>query len=116
MDWSSLAAFNLALLVAIASPGPSFLFLTRQTLARGRAVGLRTALGLGTMAALWTLMALLGLDRLFAVFPWVYGVMTLGGAIYLISIAVRTWRNAEVPVDDEAAQRGTQGAFLSGML
>ncbi|MEM7724509.1 MAG: LysE family transporter, partial [Pseudomonadota bacterium] len=72
MDLAHLIAFNLALLAAIASPGPSLLFLIRTTLAEGRAAGLAAAIGLGVMAALWTGAALLGLDALFSLFPWAY--------------------------------------------
>ena len=47
----------------------------RATLSGGRAQGIATGLGLGTMAALWTGMALLGLEAIFTLFPWAYLAM-----------------------------------------
>lgn len=110
-----LIAFNLTLLAAIAMPGPSLLFLTRTALAHGRAAGVAAALGLALMAALWTLAALLGLQTLFALFPWAFALMKTAGALYLLWIALQTWRHARAPVG--AAPAATQRRFfLSGML
>lgn len=115
MEFTHILAFNLALLAAIASPGPSILFLLRSSLANGRQTGLITGLGLGVMAALWTLMALLGLDGLFRLFPWAYMALKSIGALYLIYIAINLWRHARQPVATDVAQ-SNQRAFLSGML
>jgi len=115
MEPAHLILFNLALLAAIASPGPSLLFVIRNTLAGGRRVGLLTAAGLGCMAALWTLAALLGLDGLFTLFPWAYGAIKTLGALYLIWIAITTWRAARAPVGASPTLSGRR-AFWSGMM
>ncbi len=116
MEFAHLLAFNLALLAAIASPGPSLLYLIKTTLTNGRGAGIAAAAGLAVMAALWTLAALLGLDGIFALFPWAYALLKTLGAAYLIWIAVQTWRHARTPVPEgtEAASRGR--AFLSGLM
>lgn len=98
MGWEHVLAFNLTLLAAIASPGPSLLFLTRTSMAEGRGAGIAAALGLGLMAAVWTGAALLGLNALFVLFPWAYAAVKTVGAAYLIWIAVQTWRHARQPV------------------
>ena len=115
MTLAHLIAFNLTLLAAIAVPGPSLLFLTRTALAHGRAAGIAAALGLGLMAAIWTLAALLGLQTLFALFPWAFVVMKTAGALYLLWIAMQTWRHARAPLGavPPVSQRRF---FLSGML
>lgn len=115
LEWAQILAFNLTLLAAIASPGPSLLFLIRTTLADGRGAGLAAATGLACMAALWTGAALLGLDALFGLFPWAYSAVKIGGAAYLIWIAVQTWRNARSPAGP-AAGAGRGRAFLQGLL
>ncbi|WP_366140465.1 LysE family transporter [uncultured Tateyamaria sp.] len=111
---SELLAFNTVLLAALASPGAAMLFITRMTVASGRIAGIATGLGLGTAAAMWTLAALLGLEAVFAVFPWTYTALKLGGAAYLIWIALQTWRSARDPLGDAPTARGR--AFLSGLL
>ncbi len=77
--------------------------------------GLATAAGLGLMAALWTLMALLGLNGLFLLFPWAYTTLKTLGAVFLIYIAWKTWRHARQPVTNAQQPTGRR-AFLSGML
>ncbi len=109
-----LLAFNTVLLAALLSPGAAMLFITRATVTGGRAAGIATGIGLGTAAALWTLAALLGLEAVFALFPWTYTALKMGGALYLIWIAVHTWRNAHNPLGNAPAPKGR--AILSGML
>ena len=115
MEPAHLIAFNLTLLAAMAAPGPAMLLALRATLSGGRAHGIATGLGLGTMAAAWTLMALLGLDALFALFPWAYMAMKIAGALYLMWIAVRLWRDARATLTGAAAPTARRRAFLTGL-
>ncbi|MCP4385089.1 MAG: LysE family transporter [Hyphomicrobiales bacterium] len=114
MNIEHLAAFNLALLVALISPGPALLYALRTTLSSGRAAGVATGCGLATMAATWTLMALLGLDGVFRLFPWAYTVCKILGALYLIMVAWKTWRAAADPIETSAQPNAR--AFLGGLL
>ncbi len=114
MTIDSLVAFNLVLLAALASPGAALLYAIKTTVAAGRAAGLATGAGLGLMAACWTLAALLGLEGLFRLFPWTYTILKVGGALYLIWIAIQTWRHARDPVGETDRPMGH--AFLSGLL
>jgi len=111
---AELVAFNTVLLAALLSPGAAMLFITRATVTGGRAAGIATGLGLGTAAAFWTLAALLGLEAVFTLFPWTYTALKVGGALYLMWIAVQTWRNARAPLGAAPLPRGR--AVLSGML
>lgn len=114
MSWEALLAFNLVLLAALASPGAAMLFVIKTTVSSGRLAGIMTGIGLGTAAAGWTLAAFLGLESLFALFPWAYGTLKVAGALYLIWIAVQTWRHARDPVGASAARHGR--SFVTGML
>ena len=98
MGIEHIVAFNLALLAALVSPGPALLYALRMTLSSGRTAGIATGCGLAVMAATWTLMALLGLEGLFRLFPWAYTIFKFVGAFYLIYVAWRTWRNAYKPL------------------
>ena len=114
MSAESLLAFNLVLAAAIASPGAALLYFVKTTVSAGKAAGIAAGAGLGAMAALWTLAALLGLESLFALFPWAYTSVKVAGALYLIWLAVQTWRHAHVPLT--RATRRTGRAFVSGVL
>ena len=114
MTFEQMAAFNVVLLVAIASPGPALLFAIRTTLSAGRRAGISTGLGLGLMAATWTLMALLGLDAVFRLFPWAYMAAKTAGAAYLLYIAFQMWRGARADVSENT--RLVQHSFRQGFM
>ena len=114
MGLAELIAINLALTVSILSPGAAFLLSVRASVSGGRRTGIATGLGLACMASLWTLAALLGLDALFALFPWAYTALKVGGACYLIYLAVTTWRGASKPLNDQS--KPPQRAFIDGFL
>ncbi|QUJ77832.1 LysE family transporter [Sulfitobacter albidus] len=114
MTVESLLAFNAVLIASILSPGAAFLMAVRTTVAAGRRAGVVTGLGLGLMASLWTLAALLGLEAVFTLFPWAFTALKIGGAAYLMYLAVMTWRGADrsLSADVKPARR----AFAEGML
>ena len=113
MTIGQLIAFNLALLAAIVSPGPALLVAIRTTLGEGRKAGIAIGLGLGTMAATWTLAALLGFELVFQLFPWAYAAVKTLGAAYLVYVAYKMWRGARDPI--VAHRRLVQHAFIQGV-
>ena len=114
MTWEQLVAFNIALLVAIASPGPALLMATHTSASRGRAAGVAAGVGLGLMAAIWTMMALLGLAVVFELFPMVYIGAKIAGGAYLLFLAYKMWRNASAPINARIPPAGH--AFRQGFL
>ena len=115
MDWTHLLAFNATLLAALASPGPAMLIALQATLTGGRSQGIRTGLGLAIMASVWTGMALLGLDAIFALFPWAYVSAKVVGALYLIWLAVKMWRTARAPLDPPEQGKFARHAIVTGL-
>ncbi|MFL4470921.1 LysE family transporter [Tateyamaria armeniaca] len=111
---ADLIAFNVVLMAAIAAPGAALLYFIKTTVASGRVAGMLTGIGLGTAAAMWTLAALLGLEAVFTLFPWIYTALKIGGALYLIWIAIQTWRHARDALGEAPMPKGR--AILSGML
>ena len=114
MTAESLVAFNLLLLAALASPGAAMFFVIRTTMTAGRGAGILTGIGLGFAACCWTLAAFAGLESVFALFPWAYVMLKGAGALYLIWIAVQTWRHAHDRLSDAPASH--HRSFLAGML
>jgi threonine/homoserine/homoserine lactone efflux protein len=72
--------------LAVMSPGPDLAMVTRQTLAHGRAAGVRTALGIGSGIAFHVGYALFGLALAIEHFPSLLGALKLVGAILLLWI------------------------------
>ena len=114
MTLGQLLAFNVALLFAIASPGPALLVAVQTTLRSGRAAGIAVGAGLGAMAATWTLLAAGGLGLVFERLPWLYGAMRTAGALYLFYLAYRMWTSAADP--PKARSVPQRQAFLRGIL
>jgi threonine/homoserine/homoserine lactone efflux protein len=116
------ALLGLALvhLLAVASPGPSTVLVIQTSAVAGRRGGLLAALAMMAGALLWAAAALFGLQVLFARFEWLYLAFRIGGAIYLIYLAVQLWRHArdplpEIPVGRAIRLTGWQG-FLRALL
>lgn len=113
---AAFAGILLTVLIGAISPGPSFLFVARTSLARSRAGGIAAALGMGVGGAAFALLALLGLRAVFASLPWLYAALKLGGGAYLVYIGIQMWRGSKQPLDtnglagDGSGQRGR--AFL----
>ena len=120
LDSASIITFNLVLLAAILSPGPAFLFIVTTSLSRGRAAGFAAGLGLGSMAALWTLLAVLGLEALMELVPGLYLAIRIAGAGYLLWIAVDLWRDNGPPDTEPSGEQvfsgGLHHLFMRGFI
>ena len=98
MQIDHILAFNAALLIALISPGPAFLLVLRTGVSCGKSAGLALGAGQGVAAAFWTLAALAGLEGVFHLFPWAYSAVKIVGALYLMYLAWRLWKQAADPV------------------
>ena len=90
------------------------LMATQTSLSAGCAAGIAVGAGLGLMAAIWTMMALLGFGVVFELFPFLYVGAKTAGAAYLLYIAYRMWRSAGFP--PKALIKPTGRAFRQGFL
>jgi RhtB (resistance to homoserine/threonine) family protein len=114
----TLATIGFIHLLAVMSPGPSFLITARTAVARSRADGIKVALGLGAGTIVWSAGALLGLNFLFHQFPWLFFSMKVAGALFLLWIALQIFRHAADPVEiNEAASNANEhNPLLRGFL
>jgi threonine/homoserine/homoserine lactone efflux protein len=73
--WTILA-IAAAQLVAVVSPGPSFLITARTAVVRSRGDGMKVAAGLAAGTIVWAGAALFGLNALFQALPALFLVMS----------------------------------------
>lgn len=89
-------------LVAAVTPGPNLLATLRASLASGRGAGLAVVVGIALASMIWAIASLLGISLLFALAPWLYGLLLTLGALYLIwmgaNLLYSAWRPARAPV------------------
>ena len=92
----------------------ALIYALRVSIVEGRRAGILTGIGLGLVAAMWTGLALLGLDRVFALVPFAYGALKIGGALYLLWVAWKTWRDARAPLSEAARSVRPGRSLLRG--
>lgn len=113
----TLLSIGLVQLLAVMSPGPSFLITARTAVAQSRADGVKVALGLGAGTIVWVVAALLGLNVLFRALPILFMAMKVVGALFLLWIAFQIFRHAAAPLT-LAGPKGEAVAnpFMKGFL
>lgn len=117
---SSLAIFGavaLAHLLAVASPGPDFIVVSRQALQHGRAAGLWTAWGIATGIAFHACWGLLGLTWLLERAPYVIEWLRHAGAAFLLWMGVSALRAQPAAPGSTASPSAAaaQGSYWIGL-
>ena len=103
-------------LLAVISPGPSFLITARTAVARSRIEGVKVAAGLSLGTVVWSGGALFGLNVLFHAVPALFLAMKVAGALFLLWIAWQIFRHAAEPLDMQMAADGNHGnSFWKGV-
>lgn len=96
--FTTLFAIAATLAIGAISPGPSFVFVAQNAVARSRNHGLITALGTGVGAAIFALLALLGLQAFLLAVPVAYTALKVVGGIYLLWLAYKIIRHSRSPL------------------
>ena len=112
----TLLSIGLIQLLAVISPGPSFLITARTAVAQSRADGVKVALGLGAGTVIWSSAALLGLNAVFHAVPVLFMGMKVAGALFLLYIAYMIFRHAAEPLRIEATADKVGNPFVKGFL
>ncbi len=114
---SVLISIGLVQMLAVISPGPSFLITARTAVAGSRGDGVKVALGLGAGTVIWSSAALLGLNVVFHAIPILFLGMKILGALFLLWIAFQIFRHAAEPIKlDEAGAEAVSNPFMKGFL
>jgi threonine/homoserine/homoserine lactone efflux protein len=102
--------------VAVVTPGPNFLAAARIAAGRDRRAGLAAVLGIGAGTLLWGLAGCLGVRAMFALAPWLFGVLKLLGAVYLVAMGGRIIAASFKPVSGPTAAPSRRSAVWLGFL
>ena len=115
-DLLTLLSIGLIQLLAVISPGPSFLITARTAVAQSRLDGIKVALGLGAGTVIWSSAALLGLNAVFHAVPVLFMGMKVAGALFLLYIAYMIFRHAAEPLRIEGGADAVGNPFVKGFL
>jgi threonine/homoserine/homoserine lactone efflux protein len=115
--FASLGLFTAAWLVLLVSPGPDFAATIQRAASRSRREGVMVALGITAGLAVWSTGSLLGLAVLLTTAAWLYDLLRLAGAAYLIYLGLRAIIRAACSADSvPAACADRRSAFWVGFL
>jgi threonine efflux protein len=110
-------------LLAVASPGPTLIVVTSHAIAGQRRAGFMVTIGVLLATATWASLAAAGLGTLIAQFTWLYLVLRIAGAAYLIYLGVKMLLGAArgVPVElkktagSPSGWRAVRAGFLTNV-
>ncbi|UVJ44821.1 LysE family transporter [Pseudomonas sp. LS1212] len=121
MYWTEFLAVALIHLLAVASPGPDFAVVVRESVTHGRRAGTWTALGVGTAIFLHVGYSLLGIGLIVSQSIVLFNALKWAAAAYLVYIGIKALRAG--PASPEAAavaastvERTPRGAFVAGFM
>ena len=101
------------------SPGPTSIYVAKNSIAISRKHGLFTALGTGTGAAVFGLLAVLGLQAFLLAVPSAYVALKICGGIYLLWLAFKIIKHAKEPIntdEDSNTQMSLRRAYTTGLI
>lgn len=120
MYWTEFLTVALVHLLAVASPGPDFAIVLRESVSNGRHAGIWTALGVGSGILLHVGYCLLGIGLIVSQSIVLFNLLKCLAAAYLIYIGIRALQAR--PADPASAElaplaaRSPRAAFVRGFV
>ena len=114
-----LGSIAAALLLGAMSPGPTSIYVAKNSIAISRKHGLFTALGTGFGAAIFGLLAVLGLQAFLLAVPSAYLALKICGGLYLLWMAFKIIKHAKEPIEagnSSSSQMSLRRAFTTGLI
>ncbi|RAU43632.1 MULTISPECIES: LysE family transporter [unclassified Pseudomonas] len=121
MYWTEFFTVALIHLLAVASPGPDFAVVVRESVTHGRKAGTYTAMGVGTAICLHVGYSLLGIGLIVSQSIVLFNALKWAAAAYLLYIGFKALRakpsdGAQPSLHLAKAERTARGAFTAGFV
>jgi threonine/homoserine/homoserine lactone efflux protein len=117
-----LVSFTVACIVLNLVPGPGMMFMMAHGITGGRRAGVAAAFGMASGTTIHTVAAALGLSALLAAAPHALDVVRVGGAIFLLYLAIQALRESGKPGRESlgtvnaSGVRSLERTYLSAIL
>lgn len=116
LDTQSLLYFLAAAVVVAVTPGPGIFYVAARTLAGGRSEGLASSFGTGVGGLVHVVAGAAGVSALVMASAEGFTVLKLAGAVFLLWLGIKTWREADVVPAPNAETTGAKRAFREGIF
>lgn len=116
MGGANFSLFLLAALIIAAVPGPAILYVAARTLSGGRKAGIASAFGTALGGLVHVIGGGLGVSAVILASAQLFAMLKLAGALYLIWLGVRTFREAGHSPPEQAAPTNAKRAFRDGIV
>jgi RhtB (resistance to homoserine/threonine) family protein len=121
MYWAEFLTVALIHLLAVASPGPDFAVVVRESVTHGRKAGTYTAMGVGSAIFVHVGYSLLGIGLIVSQSIVLFNALKWAAAAYLLYIGFKALRAkpasaSDAPIKVAEGERTARGAFTSGFV
>lgn len=121
MYWAEFLTVALIHLLAVASPGPDFAIVVRESVGFGRRAGVFTAAGVGAGIFVHVFYSLLGIGLIVSQSIVLFNALKWLAAAYLLYIGIKALRAKpadphRLDPDKTAGERSPRGAFVTGFV
>jgi threonine/homoserine/homoserine lactone efflux protein len=116
MSTTSISLFLLAALMIAVIPGPGIFYVAARTLSGGRQAGIASTFGTALGGLVHVVAGAVGISAIIVASAQLFTVLKLIGALYLVWLGIRTFRDAGNRLPEPVDAAGAQRSFREGVL
>lgn len=116
MELANLALFLLAATALAISPGPGIFYVAARTLAGGRGEGVASSFGTAVGGLVHVAAGAVGVSALVLASAETFAFLKIVGALYLLWLGIKTFRESRIAPDIRVEATGTRKAFREGIV
>jgi threonine/homoserine/homoserine lactone efflux protein len=116
MSGTNILLFLLAAFILAAIPGPGIFYVAARTLSGGRSAGLASTFGTALGGLVHVVAGGLGISAILLASAQLFTALKLIGALYLIWLGIRTFREAGNAAAEPIVHTGSKRAFREGIV
>jgi threonine/homoserine/homoserine lactone efflux protein len=116
MSGTNFTLFLLAALVIAAVPGPGIFYVAARTLSGGKRAGIASTFGTALGGLVHVIAGGLGVSAIILASAELFTVLKFAGAVYLVWLGIKTFREARELLPQKVIAVGTQRVFREGVM